>query len=1136
MSERNAELTWKRGWDPYVLALGILLVATLSVDSITLFSASSRQFYRDYLSLIPLIILVNVALAGNVRHAKLRQEQRFWTWLLASNVVYLGAEIAFAVFRHATGRFSGNLLVTILGLACPLCALIASEQRQDAGVDLAGSESRLPVRQAGYWLLGSVLFAYFDLIPAEMGAVQPGQFVPAWVAYLVLDLVVAFRYLALWLRCPSRPWKAIYGLIALASGLWCLSDTLNVLGEAHVLEMGSGTWMDVTFLLPLIPMLLSTRIRTAASASEADVPRSRSAPVETVTLTPSGLLLFLLPAMHICLGIFSPTPYRLEAARGILVALMMVVLYLLARNERKALNRLRVVADKKRSEAEQLFDLIFENAPDAYYLNDLKGTFVDGNRAAEQLIGYSREELIGKNFTTCGLLSGPHLCKVATLMAKNTLGVNIETGEEIVLNRKDGTPIEVEITAFPVEVDGRTLVLGIARDISHRKRLEEERLSLNEQLEIRLEQQTAELRKAEARFRMLVEQSLAGIYLLEGKEGRVSYVNPRAAEIFGFTQEEMVGQRAVDIVTEQDRPMMEENIRRRIDGVEPSIRATYRCRHKNGSLLDVEVHGARTDFDGRPAILGVAIDITEPKRVERALREAEEKYHEIFDNAVVGIFQTTPDGHYISANYALATMYGYTSPEELMSIVQDIEHQEYVDPRRRRQLMQLLERDGIVRDFAFEIYRKDGSHGWVSENSRAVRDASGNILYYEGTQEDITDRKLLERQLLASQKLEATGLLAGGIAHDFNNILNIVMGYAQLLLDPDASPALAHKGLTNILETSKRGAALTQQLLAFGRKQTLQLRAIDLTRTLSEVHEILGRVMGEDIKIVTEAHLPGAAIMADLNQIERMLINLAINAREAMPEGGRFVMQIDKANGEEIQLRSESGDPQRDYVHLTVSDTGCGMDAETLNHIFQPFFTTKPRGKGTGLGLAQVYGIVMQCNGSISATSQLGQGTAFHIYFPMVDAVPEARQRETVIPAVDGSGTILLVEDENLLRELIRIYLENSGFHVLEADTPAHALEVAGTYGKPIDLLVTDVIMPGMNGRQLAEAMMATHPALKVVYMSGYSDDKLALAGIRDSETTLVQKPFALEELASKIRQKVAEVPGWDTDFNSKSA
>ena len=1135
MGERSGEPAWKRKWDFYVLALGLTLFATLSIDYLPLLPSRDRQFYGDYLSLIPFIVLIAFAMAGNIRQATLRQERLFWTWNLLSAVALLGAESAFAVFRHATGRFSGNLLVTLLGLACPLCALIASEQRPDGRVDAISGETPLPARQAGYWILGSVLFAYFELIPSSAGTVQQSQFVPAWVAYLVLDLVVTFRYLTLYLKCPSRSWKTIYGLIALASSLWCVADTLNVLTEAHVLDLRSGTWVNICFYLPLIPLLLCARIRTDVDVHASAVPR-RTAPSETGNLTPSGLLLFLLPAMHICLGIFSPLPYRIQAMRGILIAVTMVVLYLLARNERRDLNRQRVLADRKRSDAERLFDLVFEHAPDAYYLNDLKGNFVDGNRVAEQLVGYAREELIGKNFATCGLLSTAYLCKVASLLVKNTLGANIETGEEVELIRKDGTPVKVEITAFPVEVDGRTLVLGIARDISQRKRREDERRSVNDQLEIRLERQTAELRWAEARFRMLVEQSLAGIYLVEGPEGRLTYVNPRVAEIFGFTQEEMIGMRAVELAIEEDRAVMEENIRKRIEGSAASIRYTYRCRHKNGELLEVEVHGTRTDLDGRPVILGVSIDVTERKRAERALREAEEKYHEIFDNAVVGMFQTTPDGRYISANYAIATMYGYDSPEDLMSTVQDIERQEYVDPRRRRLLTQLLERDGIVRDFAFEILRKDGSSGWVSENSRAVRDASGRILYYEGTQEDITDRKILERQLLESQKLEATGLLAGGIAHDFNNILNIIMGFAELSLEPKVSDALVHKGLTNILEACKRGAALTQQLLAFGRKQTLKLSAIDLNRTLSEVHEILARVMGEDIEIVTEAQLPVAAIMADSNQIERILINLAINAREAMPGGGRFVMKITEAREDEFQLRSDSDDQPRRCVHLTISDNGSGMDADTLGHIFEPFFTTKARGKGTGLGLAQVYGIVMQCNGSISASSKLGQGTAFHIYFPMVDSVPEAKHPETIPSAVSGSGTILLVEDEKLLRELIRIYLEKSGFEVLDADSPAQALKIAGTFTKAIDLLVTDVIMPGMNGRQLADAMRARHPSLKVIYMSGYSDDKIALTGIRESETTLVQKPFALEELASKIRQKMADATGWDTDFKSKSA
>lgn len=786
--------------------------------------------------------------------------------------------------------------------------------------------------------------------------------------------------------------------------------------------------------------------------------------------------------------------------------------------ERRIQKRQHILADKKRLESEQVFELLFENAPDACYLIDLMGNFVLGNRAAEKMIGYSREELIGRNFATSGLLSAPHVCKAISLLGRNMLGAHVQN-EEFVLNRKDGTRVEAEIRSFPVELGNRTLILGIARDITERKRLEGQIRTHNELLEARLAEQTAELRKAEARFRGLVEQSLVGIYLLEGPEARVTYANPRAAEIFGYTPAEIIGMRALDFAVEEDRGLMTENIRKRMEGTASSVRYIYRGRHKSGAFLEIEVHGTRSDFGGHPGILGVIMDVTERKKAEKALREAEEKYREIFDHAVVGIFQTTPEGRYLSANYEIARMYGYDSPEDLMTTVTDIEHQEYVDPNKRRELIDLLEKNGVLRNAVFEVYRKDGSHAWVSENSRAVCDATGKITHLEGTQEDVTDRKRLEEQLLQAQKLEAIGHLAGGIAHDFNNILNIVMGYSQLLLSTQNSPSLMEKGLTSILETTKRGAFLTQQLLAFSRKQILQLQVIDLNQCLAGVKEMLSRVIGEDIELITSTRVSAAPIKADPNQIERMLVNLAINSREAMPQGGRLMMEITSVENDELHLLPDVSLALVHHVQLRLTDTGCGMDPETISHIFEPFFTTKQRANGTGLGLAQVYGIVKQCNGTISVTSSPGKGSTFSICFPLVEDVPDSRQPIATAPVTNGSETVLLVEDEAQFREVVCTFLEDIGYKVLEAPNPSRALQISRVFRDHIDLLLTDVIMPGMNGRQLADILVAERPQIKVVYMSGYSDDKIARIGVPDSDITLLQKPFTLEKLALRIRQ-----------------
>ena len=1125
-----------RHWvkDGYVLSIATLLLLATGFDYWVHFRSPDLQQYALFWSLFPFLILVAIANIGALRAATRPAERSFWRWLLVSHGLYLVTLIGYTVFPHEMALNAGNLLVSGLALSSLLCILMATEQRPHLK---EGKEnvSRGGIRTISYLVLCFVLLLYFDFIPFQFDRIHEVTWLPPWASYILLDLALGIRFLWLRSNSASRHWRKVYGLVSVCFGLWVVADSLSFLIERQIVPKVPSVCVGVLFHLPFLPILLAMRLRDREpSVSQAVASPFRWSIADKVTFVPSGFLLFLLPAMHIGLSAFLPSSQPIQAARTILVLVALPVLYLLTWSERRVLNRQRLLADKKRQESEHVFELLFENAPDACYLTDRSGTFALCNRAAEQLVGYAREELIGKNFATAGLLSPSFLAKALSLLARNTMGAHVVI-EEFVINRKDGSQVEAEVRSFPVELGDRTFILGIARDISERRRLENAIRHQNEQLEARLVEQTAELRKAEGRFRGLVEQSLVGIYVLEGPEALVTYANPRAAEIFGYTPAEIFGVPAVDFAIEEDRPLLAENIRRRMEDAATSVRYMYRGRHKNGAVLDIEVQGVRTGFNGQPAILGVMMDVTERKRAEKALREAEEKYRQIFDHAVVGIFQTTTEGRYLSANDHIARMYGYDSPEDLMSSVTDIEHQEYVDPNKRRELVELLEKHGVIHNAVFEIRRKDGSHAWVSENSRAVRDAAGKIIYFEGTQEDITERKHLEEQLLQAQKLEAIGHLAGGIAHDFNNILNIVMGYSQLLLSPKSSPAMMQKGLTNILETTKRGASLTQQLLAFSRKQVLQLQVIDLNQILFGVREMLSRVIGEDIELVTNTCVTSAPIKADPNQIERMLINLAINSREAMPHGGRLTMEISSIENDKLQSLPEAGGQPGPHIEIAVTDTGCGMDAETLSHIFEPFFTTKQRANGTGLGLAQVYGIVKQCNGTISVSSAPGKGTTFYVHFPLVEGLLDFRRPLVVGSVATGSETILLVEDEAQFREVVRAFLEGVGYKVLDAANPTRALQISRIFRDNIDLLITDVIMPGMNGRQLADILVAERPSMRVVYMSGYSDDKIAQTGVQDSDIALLQKPFTLEKLALRIRQAL-EIPASLSPIRSVAA
>jgi len=372
--------------------------------------------------------------------------------------------------------------------------------------------------------------------------------------------------------------------------------------------------------------------------------------------------------------------------------------------------------------------------------------------------------------------------------------------------------------------------------------------------------------------------------------------------------------------------------------------------------------------------VGAVADITERKLAEQALRE-------IFDNAVLGIFQSTPDGRYLRVNQAMARMYGYTSPEELIATVTDIEFQEYVDPSRRAEFKQLIEGQGVVRDFEYEVHRKDGSRGWVVVNARIARNKRGTETVYEGTAEDVTEHKRLEAQYQQSQKMEAIGRLAGGVAHDFSNILGVIMGYCDLATEQE-SRDLVMQNIPKIKQAAERAANLTKQLLTISKQEIIHPRVLDLNKVVSNVSEMLKRLVGRDVEI---SFIPGerlGLIRADLGQVDQILMNLAVNSRDAMPNGGKIAIQTNNASFDEGHVQQHPSVIPGAYVKLSVSDEGTGIAEESLPHIFEPFFTTKEPGKGTGLGLATVYGTVKQSGGYIWVYSEINKGTTFEIYFP----------------------------------------------------------------------------------------------------------------------------------------------------------
>jgi signal transduction histidine kinase/ActR/RegA family two-component response regulator len=434
-----------------------------------------------------------------------------------------------------------------------------------------------------------------------------------------------------------------------------------------------------------------------------------------------------------------------------------------------------------------------------------------------------------------------------------------------------------------------------------------------------------------------------------------------------------------------------------------------------------------------------------------------------------------------------------------------------------------------------EIVRKDGSRLWVEITATNVL-KEGRVVGRLTLVHDLSETKRLEEQLRQSQKMEAIGHLAGGVAHDFNNLLTVIGGRALLALersrhDPGLQPALEL-----IARTADRAAALTGQLLAFSRRQILQPRVLDVNTVLAGVEPILRRTIGEDIDLVIRSDPAVGRVRADPGQLEQVILNLSVNARDAMPEGGQLTLETANVVLDETYARHHPDVQPGSYVLLAVSDTGIGMDAATRARLFEPFFTTKETGKGTGLGLSTVYGIVKQSGGHIDVYSEPGQGAAFKVYLPRADAAPQPVEAPVEGASPRGSETVLLVEDEEGLRTLAREILELQGYTLIEASNPGEALARLEAHHGPIHLLVTDVVMPQMSGRELASRVAAARPETRILYMSGYTDDAIIRHGVLDPGTPFLQKPFAPDSLARKVRDALdARGPG-PTDSRNRGA
>ncbi|HKT80677.1 MAG TPA: response regulator [Vicinamibacterales bacterium] len=511
---------------------------------------------------------------------------------------------------------------------------------------------------------------------------------------------------------------------------------------------------------------------------------------------------------------------------------------------------------------------------------------------------------------------------------------------------------------------------------------------------------------------------------------------------------------------------------------------------------------------------------SERRRAEEALRVSEAQYRSLVEHAVSGIFRATEDGRLITINPALVAMLGYGSRDEL----RDVEmFQLFASSEAAVEFFNGVREREHVAGFEAKWRRKTGDGIRVRLSGHFTRSIGAQSMF-EVMAEDITEPHRLQEQLRQAQKMEAVGQLAGGIAHDFNNVLTAILGYAELLTDQIGPDKPIGRDLREIRVAAERAAALTQQLLAFSRKQVISVTPTDLSKVVRNLEPMLRRLLPESIRIICRLSDRLHPVLADATQLEHLLINLAVNARDAMTDGGTLTISTENAVLDREFVAAHDGASAGTYAAISVSDTGTGMSPDVQRRIFEPFFTTKERGRGTGLGLAAVYGTVKQLGGYIAVDSALGRGTTFTSYFPKTDSNERPAAVSVRAPSAVGIETVLLVEDEDGVRSFAKIALERFGYRVLEADSAESALVRLESLSRPIDLLLTDVVLPGVNGRELARRIGERYPATRVLYMSGYATALRNEAGFQEPGLHVLEKPFTPQALFTKMREVLQDV------------
>lgn len=766
----------------------------------------------------------------------------------------------------------------------------------------------------------------------------------------------------------------------------------------------------------------------------------------------------------------------------------------------------RVLAERAGEEAEKEIRLLAQTVAserDAVCLTDLEGKILFVNEAFLHAHGFKEEELLGQAIVT---VYSPRLPAEAAAWTIATISAEGWHGE-LLHRRKDGSEFPVELwTSMVKNDDGEAVaVVGVVRDITERKQAE------------------IALRESEELFRTLVESAPIAMVISTGVEGKILYINPKFTSLFGYTLEDIPD---LDLWWSLAYP--EEQYRRRIAtewgrNVKLAIQSNSeiqpmetKVRCKNGNIKYIEL--AQSSLGDRNIVFFT--DLTQHRQAEEAVRISEEKYRSLYEESKDVVYISSPEGNLVDMNPAGLELFGYASKEDMLQL--KIDRDLYADPKQRDQLQRLMEEEGFVKDFEEVLLRKDGGRITILETATAVRDDRGRPVLYRGIMRDVTKQKELEQELIHAQKMEGIGTLASGIAHDFNNILAIILGHAALLGRFKMEQDKYAQSVEAVTQAGLRGASLVKQLLTLARKTEPILESVNVNDNIAEMTRLIHETFPKTIAISTDLQKDLPPVTADATQVHQVLLNLCVNARDAMPRGGTLSIATTTVPGTWLASRHLKADV-RQYVEIRVSDTGTGMDESTRRRIFEPFFTTKGIGKGTGLGLALVYGIVAGHKGFVDVASKPAEGTIFRVYFPVEERMPASSEpsRRITGDTPGGTETILVIEDEELLREFLSTALVSKGYTVLKAQDGEKGLQTFIAHQYEIGLVVSDLGLPGISGEEVFRRLRAVNPNAKVILASGFIDPNLKSEMFKAGIKQFLQKPYTAEEVLRRIRDVI---------------